>query len=413
MVSNTRRLRRAVRPRAAIDAAQAAPWFHHLSLAAVLVAALVAGVAVLFQSNSDASQRLVITVALPGLGSGAPATLSELRAGTDAVPGISQTETLLVTTARRYATHLVGDIVEAPRVAAGPLQTAEEVQIALSVARTLSLVRTEAASLDPVTSDTVLQARLGLAPGEALPPYFTYDVQRGDTVEKIARRFNITTESILINNWEIRDPNLLEPGAQVTVPTRDGVVYTVRLGDTLFALAENYAAEVEDILAFPGNSLDSPDRLVEGSTILLVGGGASEGGFGATGSVFAIPDFRWPVGGILTDFFGAGRGNSVGFHTGIDLSAPTGTFIGAAAPGIAIQAGWDGSFGNSVLVDHGGGVITRYAHMSHIDVFLGEFVEPGDLIGFLGSTGYSTGSHLHFEIIMGGVPVDPLVWLNS
>ena len=91
----------------------------------------------------------------------------------------------------------------------------------------------------------------------------------------------------------------------------------------------------------------------------------------------------------------------------------TGTFIGAAAACQVIQAGGDGSFGLSVLVDHGGGVLTRYAHQSHIDVFLGEWVEPGDLIGFVGSTGYSRGPHLHFEIIIGGAPQDPLVWLNS
>ena len=78
-----------------------------------------------------------------------------------------------------------------------------------------------------------------------------------------------------------------------------------------------------------------------------------------------------------------------------------------------IQAGWAGAFGNNVLVDHGGGVITRYAHMDHIDAFLGEFVNAGDLLGFVGSTGEATGPHLHFEIMMGGVPVDPLVWLNS
>ena len=116
---------------------------------------------------------------------------------------------------------------------------------------------------------------------------------------------------------------------------------------------------------------------------------------------------------MLTDFFGSARGNQLGFHTGVDFSAPTGTFVGAAAHGVVIQAGWEGSFGYLVTVDHGGGVLTRYAHLSHIDVFLGETVTPGDLIGFVGNTGLSSGPHLHFEIIMGGTFVDPLIWLNS
>ena len=119
------------------------------------------------------------------------------------------------------------------------------------------------------------------------------------------------------------------------------------------------------------------------------------------------------MGGVLTDFFGTPRSNSFGFHAGIDIAAPTGTFIGATASGIVIQAGWDGSFGLNVLVDHGGGVISRYSHMDHIDVFLGAFVEAGTLLGFVGQTGFATGPHLHFEILMGGTPVNPLVWLNS
>ena len=115
----------------------------------------------------------------------------------------------------------------------------------------------------------------------------------------------------------------------------------------------------------------------------------------------------------LCDFFGSARGNLAGFHTGVDICAATGTFIGSTAPGIVILAGWDGSFGLSVLVDHGGGVVSRYAHMSHIDVFLGQMVDAGTLLGFVGSTGLASGPHLHFEILMGGTPVEPLAWLNS
>ena len=400
------------------------PGLRALPIAAVALAALVAIVAVLVTSHAGApAAAIAVRVALPGVATTAPATLAQLQdppAGTSSglLNTPLSTNTREVVTARRYAAHLTAEFVTVAQTVAVPLRTPEQVQAALAAAAAPQLIRAaDPADDGAVISDSVLAARLGLAPGAPLPPFFPYEVQRGDTVGKIARRFGINPETILFNNWEIRDGDQLEVGATLTIPPRDGVVYTVRLGDTLFDVALNYAAEVEAVLAFPGNQLTSADQLVEGETILLPGGSASlpAGGAGgiAAGSVFAIPDFAWPLGGILCDFFGTPRGNRAGFHTGVDLCASTGTFIGSTAPGVVIQAGWDGSFGLSVLVDHGGGVVSRYAHMSQIDVFLGQSVDVGTLLGFVGSTGYSTGSHLHFEILMGGAAVDPLVWLNS
>jgi LysM repeat protein len=395
-------------------------WSRHLWLGGLLVAVLVAGLAVIFRPAQhvriERTQPLSVAIALPAIGAGAPQDLVELQAAS-AGPSVDGAivQSSVAVTARRYGAHLVADLLAAPTIAVPPLPTADEIQAAVASAMHPVVIQVQPlVDGDFAVSESLLAARLGLAAGEPLPPYVAYDVQRGDTVEKLAQRFGLAIESILFNNFEIGQGELLQPGGQLTIPTQNGVVYTVRLGDTLFAIAENFAADVDDILAFEGNNLLSADRLVEGSTLLLVGGSASVGfGFGASGPVFAIPEFRWPMGGSLTDFYGSPRGNRFGFHTGIDLSAPTGTFIGSAAPGIVVQTGWDGSFGNTVLVDHGGGVLTRYAHMDHIDVFLGATVDSGTLLGFVGTTGYSTGPHLHFEIIMGGVPQDPLIWLNS
>ena len=415
MVARSERLLGPFRGSLPADAGDGARWPSRLSLVVLLIAGLVAGLAALFRADGSAPAPVgpAIQISLPGVGAGAPQTLAELQSLQAAVGSGTELDSPLALTARRYAAHLVADIVDAPRLTVLPLRSAEEVQIALAVAASPQLFRrSQGAEAAGGIPESVQLARLGLSPGSALPPFFLYDVQRGDSVEKLARRFDLQPDSILFNNWEIRDPDFLEADTQLAIPTGDGVIYTVLLGDTLLEIVENYAADMETILAFEGNGLSSPDRLVEGSTILLVGGSASLA-FGAGGPVYAIPDFRWPMGGIVTDFFGVPRGNRYGFHTGVDLSAPLGTFIGAAAPGLVVQAGWDGGFGLSVLVDHGGGVLTRYAHLNHIDVFLGERVEPGDLIGFLGNTGYSFGPHLHFEIIMGGVPQNPLVWLNS
>ncbi len=391
------------------------------SWAALLLAGCIAmAVVVLRGAGPDRSvPPLTVQVALPGIGAGAPADLSALRSalpsGSGALtPALYYRDTSVAVTAVRYAAHLTGDLVHVPEHAVAALTTPEQVEAAVTFAANPLLLRASAPEVEGVGGVSVLRARLGLSPGDPLPPYFTYEAQRGDTVAGLARRFGISEDAILFNNWELWDPDHLDPGISLTIPTADGVVYTVRLGDTLFDVIQNYDADMDATLAFPGNNLPSPDRLVEGSTILLVGGAASLApGAGFSGPVFAIPDFQWPVGGLLSDFFGAARGNLWGFHTGIDLSAPIGTFIGAAAPGTVIQAGWDGSFGLNVLIDHGGGVITRYAHMDHIDAFLGEFLNAGDLVGFVGQTGLVTGPHLHFEIIMGGVPQDPLIWLNS
>ena len=400
-----------------------------LSLAALALAALIAGLAVLLRdgdTTSNPSPTLFITlpqtaplepglrvlVALPGVGVGAPGTVASLGAAQQA--GAADSGVAL--TASRYARHLAADLVAAARATVIAPATADAVQVVVAIGSSPQLLFRVLEGDDAVLSASALAARLGLTADEALPAYFSYEIQRGDTVAKIARRFGIQPESILFNNFEIGDGSLLTPGGSLTIPTRDGLVYNVRLGDTLLAVIENFAADLEATLAFEGNGLASASQIIEGATILLVGGSASAvggaAGFG-TGPVFAIPDFRWPLGGVLEDFFGAGRGNQLGYHTGIDVSAPTGTFVGAAAAGIVVQAGWEGSFGNLVTVDHGGGVLTRYAHLDHINVFLGAFVEPGDLIGFVGNTGLSYGSHLHFEIIMGGSFVNPLVWLNS
>lgn len=424
MASRSREVRNPFAEAMTLSAHPSLGRLRHLSLVVIAAAAAVAAVAALLHSDgsvaeSPAESGLRLQIAVPGVGRGAPMNLAELRS---AVPSgesaraaaIYQHDVSTAVTARRYATHLVADLVTAPGAVAAPLTSPEEVQALLAIASTPQLIRA-AVPVDEgaVTGDAVLLARLGLPPGSPLPAYFTYPVVRGDTVDNLARRFGLQPESILFNNWEIIDPGDLEPGSTLTVPTRDGVVYTVLLGDTFDEIIANYAADAEATLAFVGNNLAGADQLVEGETILLVNGSATVLPSFGGGPVFAIPDFQWPMGGVLTDFFGAPRGNRYGYHTGIDLSAPTGTFVGAAAPGVVVQAGWAGSFGNSVIVDHGGGVVTRYAHMDYIDVFLGEFVNPGDLIGFVGSTGEASGPHLHFEIIMGGVPVDPLIWLNS
>lgn len=123
-----------------------------------------------------------------------------------------------------------------------------------------------------------------------------------------------------------------------------------------------------------------------------------------------MPDMA-PVKGIITSYFGARRAN--GAHNGLDIAAPSGTPVAAPAEAVVVKAGPSSLYGNVVFLDHGKGVTSRYAHLSDINCAIGDRVTRGDVIGFVGATGWATGSHLHYEIRINGIPVDPVNYLNE
>ncbi len=136
-------------------------------------------------------------------------------------------------------------------------------------------------------------------------------------------------------------------------------------------------------------------------------GGGSSGGGGRVGTPSAR-GFVWPVNGTVTSGFGMRWGR---LHAGIDIAAPMGTPVRAAASGQVIFAGSAGGYGNLILIAHGDGIVTAYAHLSAIGVGVNQIVERGQTIGAVGSTGHSTGPHLHFEVRVNGQPVDPMAYL--
>lgn len=135
---------------------------------------------------------------------------------------------------------------------------------------------------------------------------------------------------------------------------------------------------------------------------------AAQGGGGSSGSGVSSSGLIWPVSGPITSPFGERWG---GFHPGIDIGASMGTPIKAAASGRVIVSGYNGGYGNLVVIDHGNGLATAYAHQSSIAVSVGQQVGQGQVIGYVGSTGFSTGPHLHFEVRVNGSPVDPMGYL--
>ena len=131
----------------------------------------------------------------------------------------------------------------------------------------------------------------------------------------------------------------------------------------------------------------------------------ADGGSGAVASVPASGgQCRWPVGGRVTSEYGRRWGR---LHAGIDIAAPTGTPIGAAIAGTVIYSGWQSGYGYVVILSHGGGLSTLYGHQSRLGASLGQVVGQGQTVGYVGSTGHSTGPHLHFETRYGGVARNP------
>ncbi|TLM99801.1 M23 family metallopeptidase [bacterium] len=150
-------------------------------------------------------------------------------------------------------------------------------------------------------------------------------------------------------------------------------------------------ALAEKILKQPRNQV-----VIKGSRMVI----ASRGGSGRV---------AWPTGGRITSNYGRRWGR---MHTGIDIDGHTGQPIGAASDGRVISTGWDGGYGKTVVISHGGGLVTKYAHLSKIEVEVGQEVSRGDLIGLMGSTGRSTGSHLHFEVLVNGAFQNPIRYLR-
>jgi len=270
---------------------------------------------------------------------------------------------------------------------------------------------------------------------QATPPpaFFTYTVQPGDSVDGIAASYGIRSEYIYWNNPEVQaDPDLLLVGQQIAIPSVDGIIYTVRLGDTLSDIAAYYQIDVQSVIAFAPNNLSSADAITEGMVLLLPGAvpppppppppapaAAPQVAVEPTAPPAPPPaaasssGYIWPYVGPISSYFGEPRGGGY-YHQGIDIDAfgNCGAPVVAAAAGTVVLAGWDnGGLGNRIAIRHADGSETVYGHLTDIYVDYGQQVGQGEVIGTIGTTGYSTGCHLHFEIHIGGVAVDPLAYL--
>jgi murein DD-endopeptidase MepM/ murein hydrolase activator NlpD len=166
--------------------------------------------------------------------------------------------------------------------------------------------------------------------------------------------------------------------------------------------ADRYAAAIDDLEA----ESDAIEDRLAGLAAQEQGGSTS-----AASTPQGSGGFQWPVNGTITSGFGYRTHPVLGYsrlHAGVDFGAATGTPIVAAAAGTVVSAGWQGGYGNAVIIDHGGGEATLYGHQSRLAVSSGARVSRGEVIGYVGATGLATGPHLHFEWRVNGVPTDPM-----
>jgi murein DD-endopeptidase MepM/ murein hydrolase activator NlpD len=263
-----------------------------------------------------------------------------------------------------------------------------------------------------------------------------YVVKKGDTLFAIAERFNLKPQTILWANYNVMadDPHRLKPGQKLNILPIDGVYYEWHASDGLNGVAKYFGVTVEDIISYPTNQLtaesvgDPAAPNIKAGTWLVIPGGHREFvtwsaplitrkdpaiakvlGPGSCGYVGDGPvgsgTFVWPTALHARSGFDYTPETN---HYGVDLAGNLGSAIYAVDSGVVVYAGWnDWGYGNMVVVDHGGGWQSLYAHLSALNVVCGSAVFQGTVIGAMGNTGNSSGPHLHFELRLGSTRVNP------
>jgi murein DD-endopeptidase MepM/ murein hydrolase activator NlpD len=256
-----------------------------------------------------------------------------------------------------------------------------------------------------------------------------HTVDLGDSVFAISQEYGIKPETFLWSNYDVLkdNPHAISVGMVLKIPPVDGVYYQWKEGDSLERVAAGFETTVDDILYWPGNRLDltNPEIYPESWVMIpggqrefqqwivpvmprgaagvssgVYGGGACPGGYDG---LYGTGAFIWPTinHGISGNDYWSG-------HLAIDIGAALGEPISAADSGVVVFSGWaTGGYGYTVAIDHGNGYSTLYAHLNSVIVSCGRSVTQGQTIGYGGSTGNSTGPHLHFEIRYQGGFINP------
>ncbi|MDR7401909.1 MAG: peptidoglycan DD-metalloendopeptidase family protein [Armatimonadota bacterium] len=300
---------------------------------------------------------------------------------------------------------------------------------AIAPALTLTPPLPSAAAMRPSPQEEAVDASRAVATAAGLEGQTVVVIREGQTLWEIARAHGVAVEALAAANG-IGDEDVIHVGQRLVIPgasaaapaagrparpasrPRGGrsVTVVVESGQTLWDLAQTYGVPVDAIVEANGLS---GDLIRPGQRLVIPGvaAGAPRRVAAASrppGAVSIARGFLWPARGSLRSRFGWRWQRH---HDGIDIAAPYGTPIYAAKAGRVVFAGWYYGYGRTVILDHGNGVTTLYGHASRLLVRVGDQVDAGQPIALVGSTGYSTGPHLHFEIRVRGRPLDPLKYL--
>lgn len=206
------------------------------------------------------------------------------------------------------------------------------------------------------------------------------------------------------------EPVLRGPSQVMTVPSEGEIFYEVKAGETLWQISARFGVGADEIANL--NNIGESSVLAVGQKLRLPVARSNDPNPEASrpgASAGAVSGFVWPLRGRITSGFGLRWGRQ---HTGIDIAGASGAPVRASKAGVVTVAGWMGGYGKAVVLQHDDGTATLYGHNSKILVAKGQAVKQGERIAAVGSTGKSTGPHLHFEIIIGKRPVDPMPYLN-
>lgn len=249
-----------------------------------------------------------------------------------------------------------------------------------------------------------------------------YEVKSGETISQIAEKFKIDVDTIKWAN-DLDSVNSIKPGQKLKILPVSGVSHTVKSGDSLDSVTKKYQASAQAIVDFPFNDIPDDFKLKIGQVLIVPDGQPPEvaapklkpqpqylTGQNSNSPSFSAPgggSFMWPTVGGISQYF-------AWYHPGLDIANRSAPAISAADSGVVVVAGWPDNYGygNRVIVDHGNGYQTLYGHLSNIYVSQGARVSKGQSLGQMGSTGRSTGTHLHFEIRFKGIAVNPLAILR-